>query len=344
MDDVFQAAMERLLNDHCPAALLREADAGTRMPAPPLWQRVADDGFLDMLVPQERGGAGLGLAEACPTLLAIGRHHPPVPLVQTLLARAALAPWGEPPAGRIAIAGSPAVAAGDALSLPRVAFGASADWVLAEVAGRVALLDASRARIDADPADGRVLADMHWPARAGEELVPLDPDELRRLAALASCCLMAGLSLRVFEITLEYAGTRSQFGKPIARFQAIQQQLAVMAELVDAACMSAQLACQAGGPAPCALRVAAAKAVAGGIAPRLADAAHAVHGAMGITWEYDLQLYSRPLRAWRLEAGGEGYWAQRLGRALLDGADASILAFLSGPLGRVPGGQDGAPA
>ena len=56
---------------------------------------------------------------------------------------------------------------------------------------------------------------------------------------------------------------------------------------------------------------------------RVADIAHAVHGAIGVTEEFDLQLYTRRLREWRLAAGSESYWHERIGaEALADGADA----------------------
>lgn len=47
------------------------------------------------------------------------------------------------------------------------------------------------------------------------------------------------------------------------------------------------------------------------------ELAHAIHGAIGFTEEYDLQLFTRRLHAWRLTAGSEAYWQALAGQALM---------------------------
>lgn len=142
-------------------------------------------------------------------------------------------------------------------------------------------------------------------------------------AALARAAAIAGAAGRVLELTTAYATDRSQFGKPIGRQQAVQQTLAVMAEDVVAVRLAVELAC-AGGLPLTEERVALAKAIAAEAAPRIADTAHAVHGAIGISAEYDLQLYTGTLRRWRLESGSEGLWQARLGAALLNRDDEAL--------------------
>jgi alkylation response protein AidB-like acyl-CoA dehydrogenase len=130
--------------------------------------------------------------------------------------------------------------------------------------------------------------------------------------------LLVGAMKRAFELTLDYANQRVQFGKSIGKFQAIQHQLAVMAEQVAAAAMAAQAAFAAGGaglpPAPA---CAVAKARTSEAAAQVAAIAHAVHGAIGITEEYDLQLVTRRLHEWRVAHGSEAHWHGVLGRQLL---------------------------
>jgi acyl-CoA dehydrogenase len=123
-------------------------------------------------------------------------------------------------------------------------------------------------------------------------------------------------------MTAAYAGERSQFGKPIARQQAVQQQLALMAENVVAIRMAVELAAGCDWPTP--ERAALAKTVAATYAPAIAGTAHAVHGAIGVSAEYDLQLYTRRLHAWRLEGGSETAWAATLGRSLLASGDDTL--------------------
>ena len=133
--------------------------------------------------------------------------------------------------------------------------------------------------------------------------------------ALLLAAAISGAADRVLDMTAEYAGPRVQFGKPIGRQQAIQQQLAVMAEDCVAVRLAVELA--AAGEQLDPLRVAAAKALASAAAPRIANTEHAVHGAIGISAEYDLQLYTRRLHEWRLAGGAETHWNRALGEAVL---------------------------
>ncbi|MNZ88016.1 Acyl-CoA dehydrogenase, short-chain specific [compost metagenome] len=128
---------------------------------------------------------------------------------------------------------------------------------------------------------------------------------------------MAGALDAAFQRTLQYANERSQFGRAIGKFQAIQHQLAVMSEHVFAARMAAQLGCAAQGLIPDRLRVATAKARCSEAALAAAETAHAIHGAIGFTEEFDLQLLTRRLHAWRQAAGSETYWHGVAGEALL---------------------------
>ena len=63
--------------------------------------------------------------------------------------------------------------------------------------------------------------------------------------------------------------------------------------------------------------VATAKARCSEAALVVSELAHAIHGAIGFTEEYDLQLFTRRLHAWRQTAGSEAYWYGVAGEALL---------------------------
>lgn len=112
---------------------------------------------------------------------------------------------------------------------------------------------------------------------------------------------------RCFEMSLQYGNDRTQFGRSIGKFQAVQHQLAVMAEHVAAARIATAAAFRAGLAQPALLPAAIAKARASEAAALAANTAHAVHGAIGVTEEYDLQLYTRRLHGW-LAHGSEAYW------------------------------------
>ncbi len=136
------------------------------------------------------------------------------------------------------------------------------------------------------------------------------------LRALCTAALIAGAAEAALELTVSYAMERRQFGKPIYDFQAVQQQIAVLAgevASVRAACALA-FANPAGGDWR---RVAVAKVRAGVAASMAAEVAHQVHGAIGVTWEYPLQLLTRRLWSWRAENGADAVWAEKLGREVI---------------------------
>lgn len=149
-------------------------------------------------------------------------------------------------------------------------------------------------------------------------------DEATRALARAvlHAAAIAGAADRLLAMTVAYANERVQFGKPIGRQQAVQQQLAVMAEETVAVRLAVELAGSAGWPD--AVRAACAKIVASDAAPRVAAVAHAVHGAIGISAEHDLQLYTRRLHAWRAAEGSETLWAQRLGADLIASGERPV--------------------
>jgi alkylation response protein AidB-like acyl-CoA dehydrogenase len=174
-------------------------------------------------------------------------------------------------------------------------------------------------------------ADLRWRAApagaiAGKSLLPTS-----EAGAAITAALLAGTLARVLEISVAFANDRVQFGKSIGKFQAIQHQLAVMAEQVAAARMAAEIGCAGAGPLPAPLRAALAKARTSEAAAGVAPMAHAIHGAIGITAELDLQLYTRRLHEGRVDYGAEGHWNRVVGRALL-AAEGGALDFMRSAL------------
>jgi len=173
---------------------------------------------------------------------------------------------------------------------------------------------------------GILLDAFAWPA-------PLPMALTTRAAAtgiplVAGVALMAGAMHKVLDTTAAYANERAQFGKSIGKFQAVQQQLSVMAEQVFAARMAAEIGCASDGTVPHPLRAAVAKARASEAAEKVVAIAHAVHGAIGITADFDLQLYTRRLQEWRGDFGSQAYWNAQLGSALLATPQTTTLTFL----------------
>lgn len=326
MDDLLTDAVRQLLTDQCTPRHVRTIEAApTPAAAAPLWRFIEDAGFADALLPEAAGGAGLRLAEIYPVLELCGTYALPLPLGDTLLARALLAQAGVArPAGSIALTQADAAAP----RCQRVSHGAVADWVLAQRGAECRLLRAADAT--REPAPFVLDATLSWPQAAWDAAprLALPAGELHTLQACVLAAQLAGALLAVFNRTLRYANERIQFGKPIGKFQAIQHQLSVMAEHAFAARMAARIGCLGAGLRPERLRVAVAKARTGEAAVEVAALAHAIHGAIGFTEEFDLQLHTRRLHAWRHAAGSESYWHEVVGSELLDQHDGLALDLI----------------
>jgi len=131
--------------------------------------------------------------------------------------------------------------------------------------------------------------------------------------ALANVALMGGALERCLELSIEHANTRVQFGKPLGKQQAVQQNLALLAEETAAVAVAAQAAALARDFGDAAFEIGCAKLRANQAAGRGAAIAHQVHGAIGFTQEYPLHQYTRALTHWRSAFGNDAYWADQVG-------------------------------
>jgi alkylation response protein AidB-like acyl-CoA dehydrogenase len=135
---------------------------------------------------------------------------------------------------------------------------------------------------------------------------------------------IAGALTRVTEMTTQYAQDRVQFGRPLGKFQAVQQNLAVLAGQAAAAVAAADLAAEAVADGLKLLPIAAAKARTGEAAGIGAAIAHQLHGAIGFTFEHDLNFLTRRLWSWRDEFGKDAFWQRLLGHHIARvGADTA---------------------
>lgn len=314
MKGIVANAVDRILADVCSPAIVRVIEGGADHTL--AWQALEESGFLDALVPEEAGGAGLAFADASVIVELTGRHAVPLPIGETLLLRGLLNGAGvTAPKGSMTFGRRPFRSDGK-LECINVPCGRIADWVLVEDGPLARLLPTSTATREAMPF--AIDCSLSWTSAEAEAGQSIDNvGELDVVEALVRSLQLSGALYAVLKRTLDYANERQQFGKPIGRFQAIQHMLAVMAEHVVAARMAAELAAPTSDLAFDPLRVAIAKARTSEAAAEVAALSHAVHGAMGFTAEYDLQLWTRRLHAWRQAAGAEGYWQHRVGAMLL---------------------------
>jgi acyl-CoA dehydrogenase len=324
----------QIFRDHCPPETINAAEQG-EWPAA-LWGALEESGLTLAAVPEELGGAGAELADALAVLRAAGRAAAPIPLAETLLAGWLLASAGRPvPAGPLTVA---PVRSADRVEARRGGGG----WTLSGSAGRVQWArGAARIVVLAQSPEGPVIASVDPTAcridpgqnLAGEpndtvgfdgvavpdgEVSPapegIDAEALRLRGALTRVVLMAGALERTLEQSVNYANERIQFGRPIGKFQAVQQNLSLLAAEVAAAGAAAEAAVDAAETDQAGVAIAAAKTRVGEAAGVAATIAHQVHGAIGFTHEHSLHHSTRRLWTWREEFGKESEWAAQLGR------------------------------
>lgn len=323
---MFVEAIEAILQDRFTPAAIRAIEAGGD--PGPAWNALAEAGFLGLLAGEDAGGAGLTLPDLFPVLITIGRHAVPAPLAQSIAARALLARTGvQAPAGMITLAQSCRREADGALVCAQTQFGTIADYVLAGTPNGLLLLDCSAAERIGTGVHGSQCATLRWPAGLAAEPLPgATSVDVQAWGASLHAALIAGAAARVGEMTLQYCQDRSQFGKAIGKYQAIQHQLAVMTEHIAAATVAAEMAFAGAGDQPKQLSAAIAKARSSEAAQIIAATAHGLHGAIGITEEYDLQLLTRRLHEWRAVHGSEAGWTVTVGDAFLR-SGASVVEF-----------------
>jgi acyl-CoA dehydrogenase len=345
-------AVERFFGERCTPEDVAAVEAGASMTR--IWSETEALGLTLTSVPEDLGGGGGSIADAMTVLRAAGRHAVPLPLAETILAG-----WLLSEAGLTAAPGPCTVApvrSCDRLRLKRDGAGwrlsgRACDVPWADAADRivvvatdeecctyVASVDPSSARIEpghnlaVEPRDVVEFAEVRLDAGACTPL-PRSSDTIQLRGALARAAMMLGALESVRDLTIAHAKSRVQFGRPIARFQAVQHLIAQIARdvAVTRAAVDLAVAGVADDPAVAWVEAAAAKVVAGRAAWDVSMRAHQVHGAIGITKEYPLSTLTRRLWSWRDEFGSAAEWSRRIG--------AEAWTAEGGRVCRVAGGQ-----
>jgi alkylation response protein AidB-like acyl-CoA dehydrogenase len=133
--------------------------------------------------------------------------------------------------------------------------------------------------------------------------------DLLRWGAVGAAAEMLGAARRCLDMSVEYAKVREQFGQPIGSFQAVRHACAEMLVDVEQAHGATYYAAWAldADAEDAALAASVAKAYVGDAARRVCGDAIQVHGGIGFTWEYDLQLYFKRAKALETTYGDGDY-------------------------------------
>jgi alkylation response protein AidB-like acyl-CoA dehydrogenase len=143
-------------------------------------------------------------------------------------------------------------------------------------------------------------------------------EKTMKVATVAACAYLVGLSQMDFDVTLNYAKERVQFGRPIGSFQAIQHKLADAVIDVDGSrfiTYKAAWSLQEGEP-DADLMISMAKAWTSDASRRVVAHGQQIHGGIDFTKEYKIQLYFRRQKWMELMWGDADYHREQVAELL----------------------------
>jgi alkylation response protein AidB-like acyl-CoA dehydrogenase len=264
---------QRWLETHCPPSEPRALAEAVPTPSavplsselPPVWEKMAAQGWLGLHIAEEDGGQGFTLAEVAVVLEELGAALFPGPVLPTFLVSATLARHGDADTRRRLLPGladgslTAAVAFGSSVDADRSGDGSivlrgavrpvlglpAAQLVLVPLAGTAewCLLDRSVLghALSAEPLPAldptRSVGALEFAGGAltlpasGQLLIP--DETVRSLALVLSAAESAGLARWCLDTASDYAKVRVQFGRPIGQFQAVKHALADMLAVVE---------------------------------------------------------------------------------------------------------------
>lgn len=339
MQDIVLDMGGKLFAEHAEAAFHahpKDTTEGAASWMPGLWAQVGELGLPLALLSEEQGGFDLPAATAMGLVRLAAAHAIPLPLGETMIANWLLAHAGLPLAeGPATLALGPELD-GDRLNGPaaRVAYGRHAATVVLLAGDRLVRTNAGTVTESSHNVAGEPRDTLVFAGEVTSAPTPVNKQNFRLLGALLRAQGMAGALEAALSMTVDHANSREQFGRPLGKFQAIQQSLAVMATNVAAAGAAAEMATDLlsdalAGTGAFATAAMAAKIRTGEAAGIGASIAHQTHGAIGFSQEYRLHTLTRRLWAWRDEWGREAEWCETLGTEVCARGPDGFWPFLT---------------
>ena len=304
-----------------------------------LWDVLTESELISVGNSEELGGSGGDFEDAFSIIHLAGKYAVPLPLSETILAKGALAELGQQTNNdpitcaieaenevQLVKSDSGYVVTG---TLTNVSWGRYAKSVLAlgtlEGKAVVGLLPVEKAVIQevnnlaGEPRDtlvfeGVTLENLTLHVVDAEAF----KEKMVNLATLSRIAMMAGAMEMIMELTVRYVKEREQFGRPLHRFQMVQQHLATLAGETVISITSMNNAIKAYEEGQFFRELAYARIRVNEAAGIVAKVAHQAHGAIGVTYEHRLHQYTRRLWAWREEFGNETVWLEKMTAYLLD--------------------------
>jgi alkylation response protein AidB-like acyl-CoA dehydrogenase len=355
------------LEKECPEQLVREMEEDEKGYSPELWQKMAQQGWMGLIIPEQYDGTGMNICELVVLLEEFGRALVPGPFIPTVvLAGVPIMEAGTEDQKKLYL---PKIASGEligtmALTEPSAKWTADGVTLEAKKDGGDYVLNGTKlfvqdahvtdfmvvvARTGGSGEDGislflvdskssgikfevlkTIAADKQAEVVFDNVKVPAANllgaegkgwpivEKTKRVATVAACAYLVGLSQMDFDVTLNYAKERVQFGRPIGSFQAIQHKLADAVIDVDGSrfiTYKAAWSLQEGEP-DADMMISMAKAWTSDASRRVVAHGQQIHGGIGFTKEYKIQLYFRRQKWMELMWGDADYHRELVAQGL----------------------------
>lgn len=326
MDAVFADYREK----HSPAtAVTRDTD---------LWQHLAELGLVRLTGAEQHGGSGAGWFEAAELLGAAARHGVRIPLAEhDLLACWLLEASGLPTDDAVRTV-CVLNKQGFATDVPW-AVGADRVVVVWRVDGQYRAADVAAELLTITPGTNligeprdEVSADLA--ELEGTPIALSLVNQLRLKSGLVRSIQICAALDRIVQLCVEHVTSRIQFGRPLAKFQAVQNLVSDVAAETALARAATEAALAAGAASEWSadnleFLVAVARSCSGHAASVAVRNAHQVHGAMGTTREHRLHEFTRAALAWRSEFGSMRYWDEQVTDAAMHASAGALWSLIT---------------
>jgi acyl-CoA dehydrogenase len=318
------------------------ADVVTSSTPEALWPRLRDLGLHRIGVAEDRGGAGGSLEDLTIVVEALAGHAASVPLGDVATAEWLLShdsPLDDPQSSltTVALADLPGPTDGTLTAeVPHVPWARDADRiVLCRPAGAPLVVEPRGPGVVVRPGENLAGEPLDSVLLTGAPVVTLEAAPTwqhvgTRLALLRSAAVL-GAAHGAFRLTKDYVAQREQFGAPLLAIPAVAANLARMRVQLVQADTALALARDGSGGSPSPTAVAIARFITATAATEIAQLAHQLHGAIGVTAEYPLHRFTRRLWAWRDGVAAEGDWARSLGSRAAEIGEAGLWDVLTAP-------------
>ncbi|OCC25628.1 hypothetical protein MB02_03105 [Croceicoccus estronivorus] len=305
------------------------ADIAASRPSPDeAWRSIEELGIPALFLPETEGGMEGSWSDAEIVFQLSGYHAIELPVGETMIARKLLSEAGiKAPTGPLTLGRGQgdidaASFSGTIRSLSSSLAGCQmVACVTQSTTGACVLIDPSlashgeeRLNLAGEPRTAFTFENARCDVIVSESGLG---DTIMHAGALLRAAQIGGALARSLEQCVNYAQERSQFGRELRKFQAIQHQIALLAEEAAAVACASSSAAAARDSGDAEFEIACAKLRANQATGKSALIAHQVHGAIGITEEHDLHRFTQRLWAWRSEFGNDRYWAKMLGNFML---------------------------